>query len=1648
MKTSTKRLIAMALAVITALSVMIPIAIPTASAMDLAEYEQKTYYKNGASPMAATPTTVTLSKGNAPAQSEKNYTLSLDGTWKMTASGKIADLAAGKGWDTAYDATVPGSIYTPLVEAGVIPDPYVGDNMKTANRQSQKSWYFLRTFTYEGKGERVELDFEGLCNVADVYLNGKKIASHEGMFGGPFVDVTSIIKKGENTLVVHLYPAKDFNQTVVFNCSYGWHYAKLYPLGIWQSVTVRDVPTVTLDSPFVTTVDHTKGTVDLAIELDKQTGSSIAGELTVSFTPKNFTGTASYFTKTISAGSVDSTTLRYRCDIPDFKLWWPNGYGEQNLYTMKVTFKASDGTVSYSESTFGIRTLDYKALPSGESQNTYNRVFVINGKDIYMKGAGWCTLDTMMEFSREDYDRVLSRAHDAGINYFRAWGGGLVETDEFYDLCDEYGICIYQEWPCCWDSTNSQPAEVLYETVILGAKRLRNRASLVVWGGGNEGNAPYTDKVLNNMGKLTYETDGTRDFWRQDGGTGGTQITHDHIWWSGASPEHYIKTYSSMLNVNLTEYGLGAMMNMDSIAKFATAEEMAQWPISQNGSIAYHTATFNGYEGWNPSPWGYDLDTHLHYANTFIQTDSLADVVKGSQLAQAQADYLPAMNARINYPYSSMNVVYKLNDNYPGASWAIVDWYGAPKIAYYMMQDAYRSLMAAPKTDHYNTYNAIGESEALTLPIYVLDDVDSLTGKSWSVKVTAYGEDLTVVKTQTFDGKNSVKTVGKAGDFTLTAEQTDHTPLTITVDLYVEGKYVNRTFVYFNYEYEQGSLFYLPRTSLTYSVSGNTVTVKNTGDLPAVGVELLTSDTSKFVTEDNFFFLNAGETVTLTVSDGSMVEGVTCFNLKNAADKVAPTAPEGLKVSDVNFDSATLSWTPSEDEGGLFGYHVTLTDASGKSKTYFVQDCNSSVTLTGLTEVTKYTVTVEALDNNGNKSGASAAKGFTTTPDRNAPTLRTATFGESGTVILTFDAAMDKTRAEDPVYYMLNNGALVKSASLSVDGKTVTLTCEGIDTAKVYTVGVIGLTDTKYAKNSIGFATATVERDLYLAVDFEQDGKGNTFSGGEMSGLLEKISGEPSFTSKGQNGQALASGAGLQLRDVPYIFGEGKTITMWINGKASSGFNVLIAKGPKTAGHFEFYTRDGQLYFYAPDLGDYDMGFNLNTLEGGWHQLAFVWQNKRITVYADGIAVGGCAANGTVKETTEAMSFGALTDGSLPFGGTLDTVRLYNRVLTADDLASSGSVGGTYAELSGNDTGKSFKTDFAFPLNTTVNLWFNADSIPSDTFAILLAKGTKATNRHWELYTERGNLQFYAPGANGGNPISLKTDLRAYQGGWHMLTLIHKDDKFELYVDGTLIQTIAAAFTLAEGGDQLYYGRLVEGGFDFPGKIAEAEFLNEVLSDQAITERYEAHLVKPEDTAEGGIKVETGLITLLLGEEAPLGITALGSTQIILTLKGDAAVLNGDIITAQALGEVLIYAYSEDGRYIGGTVVQVVESIPEDTTEPDTDEPDEPPTEPDGEDTVPTEPTTAETTEDVTEPTPDTTDTDAEHPDTSPAPAETEDPQSTATAEQSTVPADASTSSDTTEAKKGCQSALTALSASAIAVICGAWLAVVRKKEH
>ena len=117
--------------------------------------------------------------------------------------------------------------------------------------------------------------------------------------------------------------------------------------------------------------------------------------------------------------------------MPEFKLWWPNGYEEQNLYTLELSFKSDSGEVTYSKTSFGIRELVLDPFPTGETESMYNRTVVINGRKLFMKSAGWCTIDALMRFTREDYDRILRRAKEQGLNFLRAWGGGMPETDDF-----------------------------------------------------------------------------------------------------------------------------------------------------------------------------------------------------------------------------------------------------------------------------------------------------------------------------------------------------------------------------------------------------------------------------------------------------------------------------------------------------------------------------------------------------------------------------------------------------------------------------------------------------------------------------------------------------------------------------------------------------------------------------------------------------------------------------------------------------------------------------------------------------------------------------------------------------------------------------------------------------------------------------------------------------------------------------------------------------------------------------------------------------------------------------------------------------------------------------------------------------------------
>ncbi len=786
--------------------------------------------------------------------------LSLDGKWQLAEGGKLSDRLNGD-WDDAIPARVPGSVHTALVEAGRIPETTFGRNQEIAREESFKTWWMRRDFARPEDLIGDMLRFGGVANRCTVWLNGAMLGGHEGMFGGPEFEIAGLLQE-LNTLVVRLDPVpfemdrgRPFNpasndswkRTVVFNNVYGWHYSNLQSLGIWRSVRIHDRPAVALVDPFLRTVDAAAGIVELALQFAGDAGGW-SGALNATIEPENFDGQTLTFSRRIeSHGANQNCNLRFQ--IPDARMWWPVDMGEQPLYQITLSFSLDGGGAADAHSfNFGLRTIEMSPLPGGPRPDRYNWTFVINGQPMFIKGANWCTLDALLDFSRERYERFIKLAAMQHVQMFRPWGSGMPETDDFYDLCDRYGILVMQEWPTAWNSHVTQPYDMLEETVRLNTLRIRNHPSLAMYGGGNESGEPF-GPAIDMMGRLSIELDDTRVFHRGEPWGGSS---HDYgTYWGRQNLDYSL----NMTSVFWGEFGLACSPVYESVLRYLPDEEKEVWPPLEGGAFAYHTPIFDTYE---------DVSRLKQNAYYFVPSDcTLEQYTIGSQLSQAVGIRHTLERARCRWPHSTGALYYKLTDNYPAASWACVDWYGAPKIGHYFIQDAFAPLLACVL---FSSTNNVGIP--LSLPVYALDDAGALADSSWQVAVRAFDGDLQLIKREVYEGRGAVTSPHKLGEFTLAFEETDTVPLFVVSEVCREGALAQRSFYFVNFEPVKGSLFQLPKTQLAYEARGNDVTVSNIGDLPAAAVDVSRpSHLDSFTVSDNYFWLDAGETLTVEVSD-------------------------------------------------------------------------------------------------------------------------------------------------------------------------------------------------------------------------------------------------------------------------------------------------------------------------------------------------------------------------------------------------------------------------------------------------------------------------------------------------------------------------------------------------------------------------------------------------------------------------------------------------------------------------------------------------------------------------------------------------------------------------------------------------------------
>lgn len=789
--------------------------------------------------------------------------ISLNGEWQMAEGGySINRKRPNEIWDDAIRYTVPGSIHYSLFENGLIPDPYIGLNDKLARENSYKVWWVKKEFDYDFSFDNPQICFDGVCYSAMFYLNGVYLGHHRGMFSQIIFSVKDIIQE-HNVLVIKIDDAPalpraysddaDFDDGwkfgTVINCVYGWHYACIPSRGVWAPVSLRETPQTQCQRPFFSTVDAFSGKMDFSMVAEK----GRQGTVQIIITPENFEGETIIFSNEFD--TKDDEKIHYRFDITNPKLWWPNNCGDQNLYRATVIFAPLGETPQKFEELFGIRTVRMTSGAYEEQEDAYNWQLVINEEEVFIKGANWCTIDALLNFEKSNYERLLKLAKEQNINLLRSWGCGMPELDYFYELCDKLGIMVMQEWPTAWDSDKTQPYDEMHDTVEQNTIRIRNHPSLVMYGGGNESNEADSP-VMTDMMRLSYLLDGTRPFHRTSPYGIGSTHSYTTYW--------YMNGVDASLKLDdrvLFEFGMASAPNVDSIMRYLPDEEKNLWDLrGKHNSFVHHMPRFNQHLDW---PYGLnDVDHMTKYLNEFYDEENLEHFVTGTQLAQATIFKHPIENFRSKAPYSSGISYYKYNDVYPACSWATVDYYGAPKMSYYIVKNAYQPLHACLPTE------SISISQSTVLPVYLLNDNLSDVDE---VCVEVYDSDLSMIYRNTYSA-NERKKVAKLGELSFEYLKNDGAIL-INVNVLNGGCCVSSTFYWFNYRENSGCLFKLPQGKLNLNtLSNHTVSIENVGDVPCVGVMVDRPNMNDtFEVSDGAFWLGVGESKILKVNS---VEGL------------------------------------------------------------------------------------------------------------------------------------------------------------------------------------------------------------------------------------------------------------------------------------------------------------------------------------------------------------------------------------------------------------------------------------------------------------------------------------------------------------------------------------------------------------------------------------------------------------------------------------------------------------------------------------------------------------------------------------------------------------------------------------------------------
>lgn len=613
------------------------------------------------------------------------------------------------------DAAVPGNIHADLLRLGLIPDPCYGDNEKKVQWVEACGWEYRCRFDIPPdllKRDRTELIFRGLDTYATVYLNDRILFRADNMFRTWTSDIKTIARPGENELFIRFDPVASIEQRKqdelgyelpggprVFTRKAGYHYGwdwgpRLVTCGVWKPVELRAWGPAKIRNLHVIQKELQEDAARLRaiFEIESLEPNQPAA-LWIQGVRKDI--------------NLERGTHGYKVDfeISNPKRWWPNGWGEPHLYRLRGDLIIGRDTTDTIRERIGLRTIELVQESDSLGTSFY---FRINGRPLFIKGANYIPQDNLQSrVGRTRYAKLIRAAADAHMNMLRVWGGGIYEEDIFYDLCDEYGLLVWQDFMFACAMVPVDPAFLanVEREAIDNVKRLRNHPSIALWCGNNESSegwhrwgwqdplsveqreavwSAYQDLFQSLLPSVVDSLVPNGIYWETSPKYGRGDPRHQfegdaHYWgvWHDAEPFEVLRQKVPRF---MSEFGFQSIPDLRTIEQFAPAGD---WNLDSEAMQTHqkHSRGFQLIDEYMKREYHRPKDFESY---VFVSQVLQAEGIRGGIEAQRRAK-----------PYCMGSLYWQMNDCWPAISWSSIDYYGRWKALHYAAKRAYRDVIVS-----------------------------------------------------------------------------------------------------------------------------------------------------------------------------------------------------------------------------------------------------------------------------------------------------------------------------------------------------------------------------------------------------------------------------------------------------------------------------------------------------------------------------------------------------------------------------------------------------------------------------------------------------------------------------------------------------------------------------------------------------------------------------------------------------------------------------------------------------------------------------------------------------------------------------------------------------------------------------------------